>query len=139
MKLHWEPTPAQARLQRVRSTAYAGVLAGVIMGAGNALALLGDFSALPRVFGQAAAFLAGLFTGRTTPHLSLSLAAMLLATLVSAAVSTLSLVFPEFYVDHLGLELALDLSLGRAILTSLGGMPFLAGGILLVKFLTRFD
>jgi hypothetical protein len=135
----WDRTLIQRWLRDTGRVLAVTVLCGVLTGIGITLASLSDFSYLPSFFGYVIALVAGGYIGLLTRRLNHGLVALLLATLVSAAVSTLALAYPEFQVHHLGLEVAVELSALQGLTGSVLAVPLLIVGLLLGKLISRFE
>lgn len=124
-------------LREVRLVLLVSLLGGIILGAGISLSLLGDFSSMPGAFGMIMAVVTGAFIGMLIPHFHQGLVSVLLVALIGAGVSSLALAYPEFEVNRLGLDLALELSVLRSVTHSFLALPFLLIGLLIGKLLAR--
>jgi len=112
-----------------------GVLSGFLSGGGMSLYQLSDFSPVPPLIGFVFALMAGMLIGLLTHHLQHSLVAFLWSGLVTVIVCALALVLPEFEANRLGLELATELSIAKALLSTLFALPMVLIGILISKVL----
>lgn len=112
-----------------------GVLSGFLSGGGMSLYQLSDFAPLPAYVGFVFALLAGMLIGLLTHHLQYSLVAFLWSALVTAIICTLALVVPELEINRLGLEIAVELSIAKALLSTLFALPILLIGVLVSKVL----
>lgn len=112
-----------------------GVLSGFLSGGGMSLYQLSDFSPVPPLIGFVFALMAGMLIGLLTHHLQHSLVAFLWSGLVTVLVCALALVLPELEANRLGLELATELSIAKALLSTLFALPMVLIGILVSKVL----
>lgn len=112
-----------------------GVLSGFLSGGGMSLYQLSDFSPVPGFMGFVFALLAGMMVGLLTHHLQHSLVAFLWSGLVTVIVCSLALVLPELEANRLGLELATELSVAKALLSTLFSLPMVLIGLLVSKVL----
>lgn len=140
----WTERPPDRRLilRGIRETMQIlalSLLCGFLIGAGLVLARLSDFSSMPNFVGYLAALVAGGFIGMLTRHLTHGLIAFLLTTVVSAAVSTLALAYPESQANRLGMETAVQLSALEGLTDSFFSVPFTLVGLLAGKWLSRSD
>lgn len=114
------------------------LLAGFTVGAGLALLDLSQFARVPTAVGFALLFISGALIGASASHLSHALAAFLLMIPISAAVNSLALAYPEFQVDRLGTEIALEISVMNAFRNVIIlAIPLCLVGLLIGKALVR--
>jgi hypothetical protein len=126
------------RLLQLFSILVISVLMGFTLGVGVVLWDLSEFSNVPTpIVALALALLAGGFVGALAPRFSWALAALLIVFVTGAAVSTLALTYPEVLVDRLGVEIALDLALVRALRQTFLLVPIVVLGILIGRFFAR--
>lgn len=127
----------QGRLHRAAQVLVLALIMGFTAGAGLAINDLSEFSRIPATVSLLLPLLAGLFIGTLTPYLSQAIGTMLLAMVISVLVSTLALAFPEFQVNRLGLDIALELSIAKALRSVIVTVPLITVGLLLGKIIVR--
>ena len=115
------------------------LLMGFIAGAGLAISDLSEFSLIPSLVALSLPVLAGGFIGVLVPQLGRALGSMLLVIVFSAVVSMLALSYPEFQVQRLGTDVALELSVTKALQGAILAAPLTLVGLLVGKFVVRSE
>jgi hypothetical protein len=113
------------------------LLTGFIAGAGLTLYVLSEFSFLPSMVALLFPVIAGGFIGALIPKLGRALGSILLVIVISIVVSMIALSYPEFQVNRLGTDVALELSLTQALQGTIWAAPLALVGLLLGKFMVR--
>lgn len=127
------------QLRMVGRTLMISLLMGFIAGAGLTISDLSEFSLLPSVAALLLPVLAGGFLGALVPQLGRALGSMLLVVVFSAVVTMLALSYPEFQVDRLGTDIALELSVTKALQSAILAAPLVLVGLLVGKFFVRSE
>lgn len=123
------------RLTQALQTLGITVLAGFLIGVSIAL---GDFEEFARVPGSILLIfplVAGGLLGMVIPQLSHALASLLPMLLMSGLFSFGALVYPEYAAGRLGMEIASDVALQKALQGVIFAAPLSIVGLLLGHFL----
>lgn len=125
---------------RVISLVLLVLLGGIAMGAALAVYDLSKFSPIPSSVMLLVPLLVGVIMGILTRSFAQALGAFLLTILVFALAESLALVLPELLHAHLGKEIALQVSVVRALTSGIIYiLPLALIGIILGKIIARGD
>ena len=111
------------------------VLAGLLIGIGIALSDFQEFARVPGSILWLLPVIAGGLLGMIVPQLSHALASLLPMLLMSGLFSFGALVYPEYAAGRLGVEIASEVALQKALQGVVVAAPLSIAGLLLGHFL----